>query len=125
RILNFTPKTKNFECWNKSFDEINYFEFDKDSLFYFDPPYIITSAAYNDGNRMNVQWTPKMETALLNKLTEIHGNGYKFMLSNVIEHKGETNKKLVDWIKEYNFNVVEVGKTGKRFPRHEVIVKNY
>lgn len=125
RILNFTPKTKKFDCWNKSFEEINYFDFDKDSLFYFDPPYIITSAAYNDGNRMNVQWTPKMETLLLNKLSEIHEKGYKFMLSNVIEHKGETNKKLIDWIKKHNFNVVEVGKTGRRFPRHEVLVKNY
>lgn len=41
--------------------------FPKDSVFYFDPPYYITSAAYNDGKRGGKGWSIKEELELLRK----------------------------------------------------------
>ena len=51
--------------------------------------------------------------------------GYKFLLSNVIRHKGKTNEVLANWIQKNNYTMIDVGKTGRRFPRHEVLVRNY
>lgn len=110
---------------SQSVQDLQYQKFDKDTLFYFDPPYIITSAVYNDGNRMNVAWTKNDELALLKYMDKLDRAGYKFLLSNVIEHKGKTNKELVNWIKENDYKVVDVGRAGRRFPRHEVLIKNY
>ena len=74
---------------------------------------------------MNVAWTKNDELALLKYMDQLDRAGYKFLLSNVIEHKGKTNKELVNWIKENDYKVVDVGRAGRRFPRHEVLIKNY
>ena len=37
---------------------------DKDTVFYFDPPYFITSATYNDGKRGFIGWNADEETNL-------------------------------------------------------------
>lgn len=108
-----------------SIQELPFKEFDRNTLFYFDPPYIITSAAYNDGNRMNVAWTEDDEISLLKYIEKMDKAGYKFLLSNVIRHKGKTNEVLANWIQKNNYTMIDVGKTGRRFPRHEVLVRNY
>ena len=108
-----------------SIQELPFKEFDRNTLFYFDPPYIITSAAYNDGNRMNVAWTEDDEISLLKYIEKMDKAGYKFLLSNVIRHKGKTNEVLANWIQKNNYTMIDVGKTGRRFPRHEVLVMNY
>ena len=51
----------------------------------------------------------------------LNEKGYKFMLSNVIYHKGRTNEILLNWINENNFTVVEIGGS----TRSEVIIRNY
>ena len=52
-------------------------------------------------------------------------NGYKFMLSNVIEHKGKKNHLLTEWIKENKFIVKELGVSGWRYSKNEVLIKNF
>ena len=47
------------------------------------------------------------------------------MLSNVITHRGKTNNLLAEWIKTHDYNVIEIGKTGSRYPRVEILVKNF
>lgn len=125
RILNFRSKTKKIRFNSEDYKNIDYNSFDKDTLFYFDPPYIITSAAYNDGRRMNMQWTEDDEFELLNLISRLDKNGYKFLLSNVIEHNGKKNELLLNWINRNDFTIIDAGKTGKRFPRQEVLVRNY
>ena len=121
RILAFKPKTENCRLLNLHYKDLDLKEFDKDAVFYFDPPYFITSATYNDGKRGFNGWDAAQEAELLNYLSHLHKKGYKFMLSNVIYHKGRTNELLLDWIKENGFFVVEIGGN----TRKEVIVKNY
>lgn len=125
RILNFRSKTKRVEFKCGDYRKIKINSFNRDTLFYFDPPYIITSAAYNDGKRMDMQWTEDDEIELLDFISDLNKSGYKFLLSNVIEHKGKKNDMLLNWINKNKFIVVDAGKTGKRFPRQEVLIRNY
>lgn len=127
RIKNFRAKGDkgNYTFYNDDIQFLDYKQFDKDSLFYFDPPYIITSASYNDGNRMNVKWTDEDETNLLNYMDSLNQDGYKFLLSNVLVHHGKTNEKLKKWIHDNHYECIKIGQTGRRFPRVEILVRNY
>lgn len=121
RLRKFKPKTKDVEFLNEDFLKIDYNSYDKDSLFYFDPPYFITNATYNDGRRGFKGWDSDLETKLLKYITEVHNKGYRFMLSNVIYHKDKENHLLIEWIKTHNLNVVEL-ESGRR---KEVLITNF
>lgn len=108
-----------------SFTDIDMTQFDEDTLFYFDPPYIITSAAYNDGRRLEAEWTNHDEYELLNYIELLDKAGYKFLLSNTVIHKGKRNEILLDWVERNEFDMQEVGHGGRRYPRLEVLIKNY
>lgn len=88
-------RNKNVNITKKDFRDNSLYE-DKNAMYYFDPPYLITQAPYN------VTWTEKDEIDLINKLNELDKKGYKFALSNVIESNGKTNEILKKWSKKYN-----------------------
>lgn len=121
RILKFKPKSKNINFYNQDFIKFDYKKYSKQSLFYFDPPYFITNATYNDGKRGFKGWNSDLETKLLKYITKLHIDGYKFMLSNIIEHKGKENHILKEWIETHNFNVY----TLKSNSRKEILITNY
>lgn len=121
RINNFKPKTNKVEFINNSFLDIDFTKYNKDTLFYFDPPYFITNATYNDGKRGFEGWNANLETELLDYLTKLNENGYKFMLSNVIYHKDKTNHVLLEWIRTNNFKIIEL----EHCTRKEVLIINY
>lgn len=125
RVYDFVPKTKNYELLNKSYDDIQFLDFDKDTVFYFDPPYFITSATYNDGKRGFVGWNADEETKLLDYITELHNAGYKFVLSNVLYHNDSSNYLLIDWIKTHNFTVKNIDNVGSKNSRDEVLITNF
>ena len=125
RINNFVPKTSKVTMENKSYKDIDYMSFSKDTLFYFDPPYFITNAEYNDGKRGMDGWDANMENDLLFFLSELDANNYKFMLSNVVFHKGKTHHLLLDWVDQHNFKMITIGRTGIKYPREEVLIINY
>lgn len=125
RILQFIPKTEKYILCNQSYNDLKIEEFSEDTLFYFDPPYFITKAEYNDGKRGLEGWNVDKETELLSFLTKINDLGYKFILSNVMTHKGKTHHLLKEWIDEHNFNIYEIGQTGIKYPRTEILVTNY
>ena len=64
-------------------------------LFYFDPPYLITNAPYN------LFWTEQDEAGLLNIIDNLNRQGFRFMLSNVLESNGKQNDLLISWSKQY------------------------
>ncbi len=68
----------------------------KDALYYFDPPYLITTAPYNG------DWDIDKEKALLEILDKLNERGSKFALSNVFLSNGKTNDLLIEWAKKYN-----------------------
>lgn len=75
---------------NISFETIDISILDQNSLVYCDPPYLITTATYNE----NGGWEESDENKLLEFLDRLNRRGIKFALSNVIEHKGKKNTIL-------------------------------
>lgn len=65
----------------------------KDDFVYVDPPYLITTATYNEQGG----WNEEDEKDLLSMLDSIHKKGVSFALSNVLESKGRRNDILIDW----------------------------
>ena len=125
RILSFTPKTTDVRLFNKSYAELDLGAVDKDSVFYFDPPYFITNATYNDGKRGFVGWNADEETKLLDYIADLDSKGFKFILSNVIYHNDETNYLLAEWIKTHNYNVKNIDNVGAKNSRDEVLITNF
>ncbi len=125
RILNFKVKVQNLQMMNVDYTTINWSEYPSDTVFYFDPPYFITSAAYNDGKRGMKGWSADEEVELINTLSYIDSLGYKFILSNVIHHKGRTNHLLQKWAEDHKYRVIEIGTSGWRYAKNEVLIMNY
>ncbi len=125
RIYAFVPKTKTVKLVNKSYNEVDLSLFDKDTVFYFDPPYFITSATYNDGKRGFVGWDADEETKLLDFIADLNLRGFKFILSNVLRHSGRTNSMLAEWVQTHHFRVTEIEKVGSKNIRDEVIITNF
>lgn len=90
----------------KTFEEFDISFFKKNDFVYCDPPYLITTGTYNDGKRGFKGWGEKEEGQLLNMLDMLNRNNVKFGLSNVIEHKGEENVLLKEWLrKNLNYRI--------------------
>lgn len=125
RIRNFIPKSDAVTLLQGSYNQIDFDSLDHHSLLYFDPPYFLSTAEYNDGNRGYEGWDADKEVALFRHLSSLSAKGYRFMLSNLVEHKGRTHHILLDWVSEHRYKMVEIGVTGKKYPRREIIVINY
>jgi len=125
RILNFRVRSPKVEYNLGSYKDIKIKNFPNDTVFYFDPPYFITKAEYNDGKRGMEGWNAQKEGELLNYLVNIDKAGYKFMLSNVVHHNGNSHHILLEWINVHKYNTIEIGETGKKYPRKEVLITNY
>lgn len=96
----------------------------KEDFVYCDPPYLITDAEYNK------HWNEPEERKLLLWLDSLNERGIKFMLSNVIEHRGLKNEILIKWTEKYNMLYLDKQYVFNR--QHaiknksvEVLIKNY
>lgn len=110
----------------KSF--LNQQKFNDNDFVYLDPPYLLSTAAYNESGG----WTEKDESDLLNCLDELNTKGVKFALSNVLIHKGNENKILSEWAKKYkiheldfNYNNSNYQSKAKENNTLEVLITNY
>lgn len=113
RDVNFTSK------------DFREFDFDDYDFLFIDPPYLETTATYNEKGG----WGVEEETVLLTKLENTTA---KWMLTNQIISKGKENKLLVDFIERGGYNVHILKDTTKNcnYQRKggetvEVIVTNY
>ena len=70
-------------------------------------------------------WTKTEENQLLDTLLKIDKLGYKFLLSNVVEHNGKKNTILLNWIKKNDYKIINAGVSGWRYAKNEVIIKNF
>ncbi|HEV7702462.1 MAG TPA: DNA adenine methylase [Candidatus Paceibacterota bacterium] len=121
RLEKFKPKTKKIRFLNEDFLKINFNKYDKEILFYFDPPYFITNATYNDGKRGFNGWDADLEAKMLEYISAVHNGGFRFILSNILYHKNKENHLLLEWIESHNFNIVEL----QHPTRKEVLITNY
>lgn len=87
---------KEVEFRNDDFRNFDYDNIQKDDLIYFDPPYLITNASYNE----NGSWTENEELQLLEILDKLLERKIKFALSNLLEGGNKENNLLKNWIEK-------------------------
>ncbi|MDW2799794.1 Dam family site-specific DNA-(adenine-N6)-methyltransferase [Clostridium boliviensis] len=98
---------KNIQFTNKDFTELDYSKLGPEDLVYCDPPYLISTGNYNDGNRGFKDWKDKEERELLDLLDRLNHNGIRFALSNVFYHKGLSNELLIEWSRKYRIHYID------------------
>ena len=86
-FLRELKKKKNVLFFNRDFSDFDFDSLTSKDLVYCDPPYLITTASYNDGKKGIQRLNEELELNLLKKLDELNQRGVKFALSNVIKHK--------------------------------------
>lgn len=121
-------KAVNFKLGD--FRNLSKMKFQKDDFVYLDPPYLLGLASYNE----NGGWSEKDEEDLHKVLTKLDKRGVRFGLSNVLEHKGETNAILSEWAAGNGFNINRLDfqygnasyqSKAKHFQTQEVLITNY
>lgn len=122
-----TIQGKDIEFTSISFEDFKYDNLIVGDFVYADPPYLISSAVYNDGKRGFTGWSDKEEYALLSILDSLNERGIKFALSNVLEHKGVKNEILIDWAKKYNITYINKKYNLSKIKSKsvEVLITNY
>ena len=102
----------------------------EEDFLYCDPPYLITTATYNDGKRGFGGWGEESERALYRILDGAHNRGVRFALSNVIVAGGKENEMLREWSSAYR--VIELKGRFSHFRKGEgskgegeVLIVNY
>lgn len=108
-LVEFVNKIQSIDCeiLAKDFKIFKEYSYKPDDLVYCDPPYLITNGSYNDGNRGFKDWGEKEEKELLDYLDYLNSKKVKFILSNVLYHKGMENKLLIDWSNKYHIYYVD------------------
>ena len=87
-------KSKDIKYYSQDFrDFLNEFEFSENDYLYFDPPYDISEANYNE-NRGFVGWQQKDGDELLKILKELDAKNIKWGYSNMLSSKGNVNQLL-------------------------------
>ncbi|MGX7197320.1 Dam family site-specific DNA-(adenine-N6)-methyltransferase [Enterococcus olivae] len=104
----------------------------KDDLVYLDPPYLITTGNYNDGNRGFVNWGIEQEVSMYNLMNNLTRQGVRWALSNVTEHKGKSNDYLKSFIADnevfvnyLDFNYDNASHNSSGTGSVEVLITNY
>ena len=102
-LIAFVEKLQNSPVTfvNKDFTLFDLEGLGPQDMIYCDPPYLITTGSYNDGNRGFQDWNREKELQLLVFLDRANERNIRFALSNVLEHKGQTNELLLAWSKRY------------------------
>ena len=120
-----------------SFSSVDFRDFDFSGLgerdfVYADPPYRITVGSYNDGKRGFTGWGEREDADLFRILDELDSRGVRFAMSNVFEHKGRVNERLVEWAGKYRVERIDVDYSNSSYHgknrnarTDEVVVTNF
>ena len=117
-------KTKELVFSTFDFRESSLYQF-VDSFYYFDPPYLVTTAPYNS------TWGIEEETALLSLLDRLHTENKCFALSNVFLSNGKENQVLKTWAQNYHVHYMKRQYRNANYQKInitdtiEVLVTNY
>lgn len=103
-LINFMNRLHDLHItfFNKDFMDLNYNKFSSHDFLYFDPPYLVSTAMYNDGKRGFKNWTVNEETQLYTLLSDLDSNNIYWGLSNTITNNGETNQLFKEWLEDNN-----------------------
>lgn len=134
KFINFMDKLNSIDISfdYKDFRDIDYSDADENDLVYFDPPYLISCGNYNDGKRGFKGWTQQDDLDLMDLCDKLDEQGTRFAMSNVLEHKGLKNEKLIEWSKkykvytlDYNYDNCNYQDNNKNNNTVEVLIVNY
>lgn len=118
-----------FECGD--FRNFDFNQLNSNDFVYCDPPYLISSAVYQDGKRGFKGWGKQDDIDLYNILDNLNKRNIKFALSNMLESKGRKNEYLIEWSKKYNIHNLSMNYNGSNYQRTtkgkdiEVLITNY
>lgn len=130
-LISFMKQIKNinieFIC--SDFREFDLSSLTEDDFVYFDPPYLLSVATYNE----NGGWTSQDEQDMYKILDNLNKRGVRFALSNVTKHKGIENEMLLEWVNKYkiinlNYNYINCNyqvKNKDKNSTQEVLIINY
>ena len=102
REVHRTIRERGFRFTSGSFTDFDVSQFNKGDFVYCDPPYLITTATYNESNNDESGWNDDDERRLYAFLDSVNDAGVKFGLSNAVQTNGRTNKILNDWMGKYS-----------------------
>ncbi len=116
-------KEKNIIIESKDYTDL-LCEIDKNTFTYLDPPYMLTNGSYNDGKRGFHGWNAETEQKFFDFADKLNAEGKRFMISYVLEHKGQFNEQLNGWMMKGGYNVINVDPIpGNK--RKEILITNY
>ncbi len=110
---------------SNSFEKIR---INKKMIVYADPPYLLTTGSYNDGNREVSSWNISREKELYRFLDSLNEQNIPFVLSNMLSKGDKINPYLNEWSKSYNVINVETNYKNYRRKKEkeiEIIVTNF
>jgi DNA adenine methylase len=124
--------SKNFILSSLDFRSFDFSVLSSGDIVYCDPPYSISTAAYNDGKRGFNGWSEKDDLELFELLDSLSDKEILFALSDVTIHKGMTNDALVKWAEKYNTVYIHTDYSGascnlkdRYCDTQEVLITNY
>lgn len=112
---------------NMDYKSVDLTNLSSNDFVYLDPPYLNTTATYNE----NGGWTQQDDYDMFALCDDLTSRGIKWAMSNVFENKGVTNQCLIDWTEKNNYNVYYFDKftysaCGKgNSDTKEVLITNY
>lgn len=128
RFVEFTDRLDalNLDVCSGSFTDL---DIDDGSFVYCDPPYLITMATYNTAG---AGWGPDQESTLEDWLVELDGRGIRWALSNVTEHQGRTNDRLIKFARNFFVTDLDISYASASYHKkdrtsrsREVLVTNF
>lgn len=117
----------NIRIFNDTFENFDIDMMDENDFIYLDPPYLNTTATYNENNG----WTIDNEEKLYEFCEELNKRGLKFGISNMFSQRNTQNKMLIEWCNKnkwnvYNFKDMKYSACGKGDNKaKEVFICNY
>ncbi|MBF9197154.1 Dam family site-specific DNA-(adenine-N6)-methyltransferase [Microvirga terrestris] len=125
KLISFSGAVKSKNIVFKSVDYADLVdEIRPGSFVYMDPPYRLTTGAYNDGKRGFKGWDAEAEKRMFEFAEKLDAAAVKFMISYVIGHKGKVNEALKKWLSSNSFRVIECDRV-QGIGRNEVVIVNY
>jgi len=130
QIFSNALQEKKIKFTNKSFEKTEIDFLPENSFIYCDPPYLITTATYNEKKG----WTENEERLLLSFLDKCKKKNIRFALSNVLSTDGKENQILKNWVSEndyfchhlnYSYKNSNYHKKSSKIKTDEVLITNY
>lgn len=134
KFIDFMNRLNNIDISfiNKDFRDVDYSDANENDLIYFDPPYLISCGNYNYGKRGFKGWGKQDDIDLMRLCDKLDEQDTRFAISNIFEHKGLKNDKLIEWSKKYNvhylnynYNNCNYQEDNKSNKTIEVLITNY